>query len=76
MICPNCRRHTFSKKWETCTACHYRHLGQIKTETVTPKPETVTLNKGGRGKRSFKSNAERQRAYRERQRMEQDIVGR
>jgi len=56
--CPNCHRDTFLRKWATCTACGYRHLGKTVTETVT--------HKGGRGKQVYGSAAAKQRAYRER----------
>lgn len=50
---------------ETVTPLPISSLPETVTQTVTPT-ETVTLSAGGRGKRLYASNAQRQAAYRAR----------
>lgn len=67
MKCPKCGRGTYSKKFDQCSAC----LDE-KAISVTPKRISVTIpvRRGRPPKDGALSNAERQRIYRARKKVE------
>jgi hypothetical protein len=74
MKCPKCSRDTYSKKWNSCTSfgCSLNHSVLDTTPIpVTRAPRisvTIPAKRGRPKKDGALTNAERQRAYRERQR--------
>ncbi len=51
MKCPRCHRDTYSKKWDSCTACDQLPLGlPIASTFVTEAANSVTLTPRRRGR--------------------------
>lgn len=77
--CPKCRRETYIAKWDQCPACGYGQEAGDRNVTRNA-PVTERRDAGARGtlvpgqpcplcgKRVGRSNAERQRAWREKAR--------